>query len=315
LARLRERAHRAQGAAFWPQADGTPFFSWGRSAVVETTALATQALLRDGKDSALPDEALKWLFQQGDAFGTWWATQPTAQTLRAVLMSAGRGTSENAAGVVRARLGAETLTLTVDNASRDLLQQRRFQVPLPEPGAKLALSHDGPGALQYQALIRSIHPWQAVGEAPEDSPFRLKVEYDRTKARRNDLLTATVTAVNRKSDRADMVMIELGLPPGAEPLEEDLRQLTGEDEEGRREREPSQAADGAGEVTKYEKQPGRIILYMDGLAPRQSFSLKLRLRVRFAIEAKTLPSRIYAYYNPERFALAPPEEISVRYGS
>jgi hypothetical protein len=41
-----------------------------------------------------------------------------------------------------------------------------------------------------------------------------------------------------------------------------------------------------------------VILYFDGLNPRQASEFTFRLRAKFPVRAQTLPARVYEYYNP-----------------
>jgi hypothetical protein len=55
------------------------------------------------------------------------------------------------------------------------------------------------------------------------------VAYDRTHLAQNDIATATATIRNNLPKTANMVMVDLGIPPGFELLSEDLQVAPGKD--------------------------------------------------------------------------------------
>ena len=55
-------------------------------------------------------------------------------------------------------------------------------------------------------------PWDKV-KTKVDS-FDLKVDYDRTQLRRNDTVTCRISANNTSPMQLEMVMIDVGIPPG-----------------------------------------------------------------------------------------------------
>ena len=63
-------------------------------------------------------------------------------------------------------------------------------------------------------------PW---GQEGEKEPFSISVNYDRTKLAQDDIVTATATMRNNLPKSANMVMVDLGIPPGFDLLSEDLQ--------------------------------------------------------------------------------------------
>ena len=100
-------------------------------------------------------------------------------------------------------------------------------------------------------------------------------------------MTARVKIQNNTAAKAKMVMIDLGIPPGFEPTGEDFAELL----------EMTRGRDG-GKLEKYTITAKQVILYLDGLNPRQAAEFTYRLRAKFPVRAQTLPARVYEYYNP-----------------
>ena len=74
-------------AATWPSGVATFMGSEGKTGSIETTALAALAFLRSGEHPDLANAALTYLIQQKDNFGTWYSTQATVLTLKALIES------------------------------------------------------------------------------------------------------------------------------------------------------------------------------------------------------------------------------------
>ena len=89
-------------------------------------------------------------------------------------------------------------------------------------------------------------------------------------------MTATATVRNNLATAANMVMVDLGIPPGFDLLSEDLQDY----------REKS-AALKSGRLEKYSVTPTQAVLYFDSIAPRGEFKLPFRLRAKYPIRART----------------------------
>ncbi|MCX7969914.1 MAG: hypothetical protein N3B10_15680, partial [Armatimonadetes bacterium] len=72
--KLAGMAKESDEIAFWESKSPTPFYGRGRSGDLETTALATYALLRHGGYAPLVNKALTYLVRSKDEFGTWQTT-------------------------------------------------------------------------------------------------------------------------------------------------------------------------------------------------------------------------------------------------
>ena len=90
-----------------------------------------------------------------------------------------------------------------------------------------------------------------------------------------------------------MLLAEIGLPPGADvdrsSLETALKDWS---------------------VMQYDVLPDRIVLYLWPSAGGVDFDI--RFRTRFGLAAKTAPSVIYDYYNPESRVVVPPVKFRVK---
>jgi hypothetical protein len=126
------------------------------------------------------------------------------------------------------------------------------------------------------------------------------VNYDRTHLAQDDIATATATVRNNLGRAANMVMVDLGIPPGFDLLSEDLQTY----------REKS-AGQRSGRLEKFNLTATQAILYFDSVAPNDVVTLSFRLRAKYPIRAKTFASKVYEYYNPEVNSLARPVQLEV----
>ena len=282
--------------AWWTSAD-TAVYSTGASANVETTGLAVEALLKWGEASTTASKALHYIAAKKDAQGTWGTTQATIMALRALLLSTGKG-SADVRGAVEVLLNGkpvERLVLTPEN--NDLLHQFVFPADARE-AQKLTLHFEGKGGLAYQIVGRCFVPWTA---ARESEPLSIDVAYDRTHLAQDDLATATATVKSNLDKTANMVMVDLGIPPGFDLLSEDLQAF-----------EERSADRQSGRLEKFNLTATQAILYFDSIAAGDTLTLRYRLRAKYPIRARTFQSRVYEYYDPSVSSVAAPVTLEVR---
>ena len=282
----------------WWTSEETGVFARGASASVETTGLAAQALLKWGGASTTASKALGYIASKKDAQGTWGNTQATIMALRAILLSTEKGAAD-VRGTVEITLNGksvETLTLTADN--NDLLHQ--FALPnVDSKGANaVELRFTGKGSLAYQVVGRHFVPWD---EKPVNEPLNITVNYDRTRLAQDDIATATATVKNNLNKVANMVMVDLGIPPGFDLLSEDLQSFQ-EKTAGRK----------GGRLEKFSLTATQAILYFDSIGAGGTVELRFRLRAKYPIRARTFQSRVYEYYDPEVNSVARPVQLEVR---
>ncbi len=283
---LLDAATEKDDQAWWSSQE-TSMYATGSSAAVETTGLAVQALLKANEGSAVARKALAYLASKKDASGAWGSTQATIMALRAILLSTEKGAGDTRGTVQITLNGApvQSLTLTADN--NDLLHQ--FTLPVPTNGADaVALRFSGKGSLAYQVAGKYFLPWDA---RPSNEALSIRVDYDRARLAQDDIATATATVRNNLPKAANMVMVDLGIPPGFDLLTEDLPP--------------------GGHLQKASFTPTQAILYLDSLAPGETLTLKYRLRAKYPIRARTFVSRVYEYYDPQVSSTARPQVLEI----
>ena len=282
---------------FWT-AEETSVYATGESAAVETTGLATQALLKWGEASEMARKSLNFLSAKKEASGTWGTTQATIVALRALLLATQLSASDVRGSVAIVVNGKPVETLRLSTENNDLLHQFVFKNIDAQKPNTVRLKFDGTGSLAYQIVGRYFTPWE---EKPVTEPLSIDVAYDRTKLAQNDIATEKVTIHNNLDKTANMVMVDLGIPPGFDLLSEDLQALQEKPLENK-----------AGRLEKFSLTATQAILYFDGLSAKQTTTFSVRLRAKYPIRAHTFQSRVYEYYDPAVNATAQPVSLEVR---
>jgi uncharacterized protein YfaS (alpha-2-macroglobulin family) len=279
----------------WWDAKETAVFATGTSAAVETTGLAVQALLKWNDQPAIARKALNYIAAQKDARGTWGTTQATIMALRALLTS-----TEKAGGDVNGTVeitvnGKPVDHLTLTAANNDLFHQFVYKAGGDD---QISLKFEGKGSLAYQVAGRYFLPWD---EKPENEPMAIGITWDRTKLATDDIATATATVKNNLVKQANMVMVDLGIPPGFDLLSEDLAAF-----------QEQSAARKTGRLEKFTQTATQAILYFNAVGAGETITLRYRLRAKYPIRARTFASRVYEYYDPAVNAVARPIPLEVK---
>jgi uncharacterized protein YfaS (alpha-2-macroglobulin family) len=283
--------------SWWTTAE-TAVYGRGESAAIETTGLILQALPKSGEAPAVTRKALNYLAARKDAAGTWGTTQATIMALRALLLSMEKASAE-ARGTVEITLNgkpAGRLALTQENG--DLFHQFVFKNIDFNGSNQVGIRFQGEGNPAYQIAGEYFVPWTAT---TVDEPLSIAMSYDRTRLSQGDLASATATVRNRLPKTANMVMVDLGIPPGFDLLPEDL-----DDYRNR------SAGRKSGRLEKFNMTATHAILYFDSIGAGETITLHYRLRAKYPIRTRTFQSRVYEYYEPEVKSVARPVEMEIR---
>ena len=282
----------------WWTAQETAVFGTGSSAAVETTGLAVQALLKWGQASAVASKALNYIASKKDASGTWGTTQATIMALRALLLSTSKGASDVQGAVQISLNGAPIQQLALTPENNDLFHQFVLKNVDAKGANSIEIKFQGKGNLAYQVAGSYFVPWT---DKPAQGPLSIDVSYDRTQLAQNDIATAKAVVKNNLPKSANMVMVDLGIPPGFDLLTEDLQLY-----------QDKSASLKSGRLEKFSLTATQAILYFDSIAPGDTITLRYRLRAKYPIRARTFPSRVYEYYDPDVTATARPAQLEVR---
>ncbi len=281
---------------FWT-AEETSVYSTGQSAAIETTGLAAQALLKWGEANEIVRKSLNFITSRKDASGTWGTTQATIMALRALLLASQYNASDVHGSVAIMLNGQPVETLKLSPENNDLLHQFVFKSIAAQQPNSVQLKFEGTGGLAYQVVGRYFTPWEEKRVAEHLS---INVTYDRTRLAQNDIATEKVTILNNLNKTANMIMVDLGIPPGFDLLSEDLQAF-----------QEKSSGTKSGRLEKFSLTATQAILYFDGLSSKQGVTFTVRLRAKYPIRAHTFQSKVYEYYDPAQNATARPVALEV----
>jgi hypothetical protein len=281
--------------------------SEGQTGSIETTALAAYALLRANTHPDVANAALTFLVQQKDSFGTWYSTQATVLSLKALLQSVRSG-AENVDATLRVTLnGGQERSLTVGAENFDVVQIVTFDDVSPGVDNLVAIEMSGQGNLMYQISGSYYVPWgraAELGVGGAGEMIAIDLTYDRTELRVEDTLNVNVDVRLNAPGRAEWVLIDLGIPPGFSVVTEDLNALVTRSQDV-----PEDYAFPT--VERYELTGRQILIYIGNLSAEHALSFSYRLRAKFPINAQAPASNAYDYYNPDVQGNALPVTIVV----
>lgn len=276
----------------WKGGSGTVTFTHGDAADVETTALATIAFLNANRYPEATTKALTYLIQKKSAQGHWGSTQATILALKAMMLSLGSRTERVDATVTVTLNGEAVSELVITPDDSDVMRLVDLGEQTKTGSNTIALNLEGEGSMLYQIVGRYYTPWTMA--EPEQEPMSIEVAYDKTELAVNDMVTARVKVTNNRPAAAQMIIVDLGIPPGFEVQVADLEKLV-EDKT----------------IQKYEITGRQIIVYFERIDGNGVIEFEYGLRAKFPLRAQTPSSRVYEYYNPETEGTATPQAIVV----
>jgi uncharacterized protein YfaS (alpha-2-macroglobulin family) len=268
----------------------TPTYGDGKSGTVETTALATYAMLQARAPLARVDRAVGYLLSSKDTFGNWYSTQATILSLKALL--AYGGAQQPARGKVRVLVdGKETAELDID---ANKLALTAIDLPaLTRPGKHdVRVRYEGTGQIAYQLVDRWFEPRTGQPKPTEAPELAVATRVDGAKLAAGATLVERIEASTRKS--IDMPIVTAGLPPGFDVDGEELDKLV-----------KSKVVD------KIQRTPTGLVMYLTRLDPGAPLKVSLHLRARFPERVQIPAASLYEYYRPERAAAGEPVTVTV----
>jgi uncharacterized protein YfaS (alpha-2-macroglobulin family) len=280
---------------WWDQgADRTMFYGVGQSGSIETTALASLALLGAGRNPSTVRAALAWLITQKDSSGAWHTTQATVLALKGLIAGTGKPLGGGQARQIAITLDGQALRrLTIPADQADVLQQLDFSGDVSPGRHTLTIEESSGTASGYQAVFSHYVP-PAAERAPR-GPLEIELTYDRSSVSVDETMAAVATVTNHSTALAPMLIVDLPIPAGFVLQAEDLETLVA-----------------AGSIAKFQTTPRSAIVYLRDLRPDRPLALRYRLRAAMPAKVAAPPATVYEYYAPDRRAQSATIELTVK---
>lgn len=287
--KLRNLAQTDNESVYW-STPNTPFYGWGTTANIETTALVVQVFLNsaDEKNNSQISRGLSFLLKNKDRYGVWYSTQTTVNVLDALIlvqkmrMNREKNADEKAEIYINGKKAQEFAVSDSGLNNPIIFDASEF---LTADNNRIEIKTSGDLNLTMAQIVSKHYLRWSDGR--EDSRyFDLKVDFDKLQAKIGEEISCNVQ-LKRKDSRYGMILAEIGLLPGADVDRASLEKAQLE-----------------GLFSRYDILPDRIIIYLWSSSVGTEFNFKFR--PRFGLNAQTAPSLVYDYYNEEaKDALAP----------
>jgi hypothetical protein len=301
---LRTNVHQRPDGSYWKLERNTPFYGWGRTGELESTALAVRALAaaHDRGDQALIRRGLLFLFRNEDKDGMWFSGQTTVNVLK-TLLSMVTPQDRGSGGTLSVRVNGTEAKVIDLPAAEAVVAPIEVDVSSQIAPGENQLEFESSTAVMISAqfVADGYVPWKQASVTSKSEPnatsvLKYTVDYSNAKGSTGEYVECHVRAERLGYRGYGMMLGEVGLPPGADVDRESLEQTV----------------QGTYGVYRYDVLPDRVILYIWPEAGGSSFSF--RFRPRFAMHAETAPSTLYDYYNPEAAVTLAPTRFDVNQG-
>lgn len=273
--KLKEFATEDENGLYWGNEieETTPQSRTSHSASIEATGYATLALIEHG-DAFNASRAAKWLVSQRNAYGGYGSTQDTVIALEA-LTRYSAGAQADVDLTVNISAGTEEKELRITPESFDVLQT--VEVPI---NSDVTIEVAGKGEAIAQVVKRFNMP--EVTHTGQEA-FSINVDYDTTEVEVNDLVevSAEIEFTPPEPMKAEMVVLDVSVPTGFEPVVETIERVVEANEK----------------VKRYDIAGRKVIFYIEGMADGESISFTFDVRARYPVKARGVSSEVYSYYN------------------
>ncbi|MCB9678266.1 MAG: hypothetical protein H6737_24405 [Alphaproteobacteria bacterium] len=278
----------------FPGAESSITRSYEANLLVESTALASQALMDGGvKYRAQSDKAAGWLVNARQGAGTWGATQATALALGALSRHAEESRRPRSAGYLTVEVNGEK----IGNVRYEPDQEGPIEIAGLERALKrgentVILRHDGGEPLPYTVDVR----WTSI--SPDTAPgaeLSLETKLDRTEAKMGETVRLTASVKNETGAVVPSPIARIGLPAGLEAQTWQLKEM--------QER---------GEIAFFETRPREVTLYWEGVHQGAAHTVSLDLVAAIPGRYTGPASSAYPYYDDDEKAWDGGLEVTVK---
>ena len=302
---LKKLAEREGQGAYWALERNTPFYSWGLPGRLESTANAVLSLatISPSDSKELVSLGTMFLLKEKDRYGIWYSGQTTVNVLHALMAVLPSSTENNVARKLSVLVNGQVAVQVGLDSSRvdapvlaDITGYTKAgdnSIVISGWGADTATS-------SVQAVASYYVPWangdlrrEAI-QTGETDALRLKVQFDGTTGKVGEKIQCHVEAERIGSRGHGMLLAEIGLPPGAQVDRESLDTVV---------------RNSGWTVSRYDVLPDRLVLYLWPYAGGSK--LTFTLRPRFGLKARSAPSVLYDYYNPEARTVVAPTDFVI----
>jgi alpha-2-macroglobulin-like protein len=261
----------------------------GASNDIRATSLAILAMKGQQQYAATVTAALRWLASKRDSSGTWGATQSTIMALKALTQGSPKASDRRDTD---ARVTIGKTVMNIPAGKSDTVQT--VAIDSPADGQRMQLDVDAQGAegLPYQLVV---HYYTQRPVRSNEAPVQISVNYDRSNLQVGQSVTVRASITNTASKEANMLLADVGTPPGFSVDTASLEKLRA-----------------AGVIDRYTVTSHGVIFYITKLRARGMMTLEYKMTARLPLKAQAAPTTVYPYYEPHQISAAAPTTFIVQ---
>lgn len=259
--------------------------SRGNAQTIQTVALTSMALSKTSKNMTTNKLLINYLISKKDSGGTWYSTQATILSLKALSELNESNKLENQTIIVKVNSNEQKVEIK-DNPLE--LYELTFENLVKENKLNIDIEK---GNAYYEVIEEYYIPYKDVDTTDDD--IKVTVETNNN-LKVNDILDAKVKLINNSKDDIYNGMVTISIPQGFTVVEESLMLLQSK-----------------GIIEKYETSYTSVNLYLRNFEISQIVDLNIKFRASYPVEITGLAIRAYDYYNPEVEGKTMPIEIKV----
>lgn len=253
---------------------------------IQTVALTSMALSKTSKNRDTNKALINYLISKKDTRGTWYSTQATILSLKAI----------NEQNIKNKINNNQTITVKV-NSNEQKIEVKDNELEFYEltfdnlqKENKLNIDIEK-GSLYYEVVEEYYIPYENVNTSEDN--IEITVETNNN-LKVNDILEAKVKAINKSNENISNGMVTISIPQGFTVVEDSLMLLQSK-----------------GIIEKYEISYTSVNIYLRDFEISQIVDLNIKFRASYPVEVTGCSVRAYDYYNPEVEGKSLPIQIVV----
>ena len=277
----------------FPGADHSITRSGGRALAIETTSLATMALMKAGDEQlARVRIAIEWLNDQRSGRGGYGSTQSTVLALKTLTRYAEMSRARKAGGVVEVLVnGRAVQKVSFDPGRKEPIEIGDLEGALRPGENTIEVRLDSDTSLPYSAAIEYTSPRPT--SSPE-APISVATSLAEAEVPVGEGVRVTARVKNLSGDGLPMALARVGIPGGLEFQTWQLEELVD-----------------AGTIDFFETGEREVVLYFRQMEPGAELDIPLELLAAVPGDYEGPASRAYLYYTDELIRWADPLAVRI----
>ena len=269
--------------------------SGGESLAIETTALATLAMIKSGEYTTQIRKAAEWLNTKRSGYGQWGNTQATVLGLKALTAYSESARKMEASGKATLIVnGKPVKTIEFEKGRKDALVWDDFSRALSTGKNLIEVQLESEGgdiALPYSIGVeyRSARP-----QSSANAKVSVATNLVKTQSKMGEGVKLRAHVENKTAQGIPMTLARIGIPGGMVFQTWQLKEL--------REK---------GVIDFYETRPREVILYWRAMEPRAKKDVDIELLSSVPGTYEAPASSAYLYYTAEDKAWTAPVSLTI----